>query len=243
MVPNWPVIDLWSAELSDNADIDHLLQMLSDSEREQASRFVRVVHKDRFVQRRAFRRIVLGHYLNCAPEKLRFCEDGKTKPRLSDPPNITPVHFNSSHSQEAWVLAVSTVEIGIDIEYPRKISGLDALIERTCSTTEKESLARLSDESRNQYFFTLWTAKEAVAKLTGEGLRAPLDAIDTGGNAPPYTATYQGRRIHLLVPAVWPGAFTVLATFGQGASLRQRKLSSLCSVRSRSGGTDRQGTA
>ena len=77
-------------------------------------------------------------------------------------------------------------------------------------------------DARQDHFFTLWTVKEAVAKLTGEGLRAPLDAIDTRGIVDPEGATYGGKHIHLSAPAVPGPAKAMLAAYQPFGTLRAR---------------------
>ena len=129
-------------------------------------------------------------------------------------------------------MAVSGIDIGADTEAPRVLMDMDAMIARVCSADEGRLLSGLSPDARQDHFFTLWTVKEAVAKLTGEGLRAPLDAIDTRGIVDPEGATYGGKHIHLSAPAVPGPAKAMLAAYQPFGTLRARDVAELLSPRS-----------
>ena len=71
--------------------------------------------------------------------------------------------FSISHSGDIAVLAISDNEIGIDIEKPREI---DKNIIKRCFTDKEAEFTGSSSEK----FIRIWTLKEAVSKLFGEGL-------------------------------------------------------------------------
>ena len=73
-------VDIWLGDLAHDADPVSLRRMLAPYEIARAERFVQEIHTSRFILRRAFRRIVLGHYLDRAPVDLVFDEDDTTKP-------------------------------------------------------------------------------------------------------------------------------------------------------------------
>lgn len=238
--PRPPDVDLWTGRLDDPTDIDALRGVLSAVETARAVRFVQGVHRTRFTLRRAFRRVVLGHYTGLSAPELIFDEDGANKPTLSNDPGGGALHFSTSHSGHQWLMAVSGAVIGADIEAPREISDLNAMIGRVCSASEARLLSGLAPAARKDHFFTLWTVKEAVAKLTGEGLRAPLDAIDTGGITTPRRVTYHGQVISLSAPAMPGPAKAMLAAFAPVGRVRMRDVSVL--LRPRSGENDPQAT-
>lgn len=85
------------------------------------------------------------------------------------------IHFNLSHSGTMAACALASCAVGVDIERTsRRVS--EALIQRVCNAKEQELVHRdpLS-------FFDLWTAKEAVVKMTGEGISGDLAQIDLHG--------------------------------------------------------------
>lgn len=94
----------------------------------------------------------------------------KGKPYLSDRSDI---YFNISHCKKAVACAVSSKNIGIDVETVRK-NIKPSVIKRVCSDEEQASL---SGENAERRFITLWTMKEACQKLNGEGISADLKKI------------------------------------------------------------------
>lgn len=92
------------------------------------------------------------------------------KPSLLEFPHI---HFNTSHCHKAVICAVGDAPVGVDIEGRRSIR--DSLVDYTMNTAEKERIARAEDPEME--FLKLWTAKEAVVKLSGEGIQDNLRDI------------------------------------------------------------------
>lgn len=75
-----------------------------------------------------------------------------------------PLFFNISHTKDAFVIALSTKEIGVDIEVKREYDKetLDKLISK-CNS--KEEVVNNSND-----FIKFWTAKESFLKLIGTGI-------------------------------------------------------------------------
>ena len=82
-------------------------------------------------------------------------------------------HFNISHSGDYVVCAQGNAEIGVDIERPRK--GNLKLAEHVFTEREREWMWQ---EDSSLRFLKLWTCKEAVMKLFGEGLHMPPESFD-----------------------------------------------------------------
>ena len=84
--------------------------------------------------------------------------------------------FNISHSEDFVMVAVSENEIGCDIE---KITEIDLEIAKKFFFREEyENIAALpASEERNELFFRYWTLKESFMKVTGLGMRLPLDSF------------------------------------------------------------------
>ena len=89
------------------------------------------------------------------------------------------VYFNISHSKNYIACAVGTKPIGIDIEAYRKITL--PLVNRVCTEDEAEYVFKENDDIENENtkkrFFSVWTAKEAFLKCTGEGISRGLKSI------------------------------------------------------------------
>lgn len=81
------------------------------------------------------------------------------------------LHFNLSHSGDYAILARHTFDVGADIECIR--NPRERLAPRVLLPDEIEWMQR-DPQSR---FYTLWTIKESVLKLTGKGLAMPMQSF------------------------------------------------------------------
>jgi 4'-phosphopantetheinyl transferase len=107
------------------------------------------------------------------------------KPELFEPFGALPLRFNLTHT--AGLVACALVhghDVGIDAEaVDRKCNYLE-LAQRFFTTQEVEDLGRRPAEARGEAFLAIWTAKEAVIKATGQGLRMPLDSFSVDSVQP-----------------------------------------------------------
>ena len=112
------------------------------------------------------------HRHGCAyGEKLAVTDTGK--PYL---PAHPAWHFNLSHAGSWIVCAVSSFEIGCDIERIREKTPTG--IARYFSEEEQRLLnAAPHETARRELFFRLWTLRESYVKATGEGLSFPLAPV------------------------------------------------------------------
>ena len=150
-------------------DIDAALSKVSAQRREQALKFA---HE-------SGRRLSLAVYLllmeglqkeygiNEAPV-FEYLEGGK--PVIAGHPEI---HFNFSHSGNVALCVIDNQPVGADIEMPRKIT--PSLIAYTMNEDERAIIESASDQL--MAFLSFWTKKEAVLKLTGEGIRSDLKTV------------------------------------------------------------------
>lgn len=96
------------------------------------------------------------------------------KPYLANHPDI---HFNMSHCKQAAICVISDRPVGVDIESIRPYQ--DSLIRYTMNDQEVERI--LKAENRDVEFTRLWTMKEALQKLSGEGMTNQLKDVLKGG--------------------------------------------------------------
>lgn len=87
------------------------------------------------------------------------------------------LHFSITHCDGAVAVAISTVEVGIDMEPEDGRSG-DRLAERTMTKSELESYLAIPEELKAVEFIRRWTAKEAIFKSRSEKVFVPSE-IDT----------------------------------------------------------------
>ena len=101
----------------------------------------------------------------------RFAYSTQGKPHLESHPTV---HFNLSHCRKAVACAISRRPVGIDIETLGRYR--KSLAEYTMNEDEMREILSANDtchdgfSERDIIFTTLWTRKEAFAKLTGEGI-------------------------------------------------------------------------
>lgn len=102
------------------------------------------------------------------PEMVRIDKNGK--------PEVDGICFNLSHSGDIVICAVSEKPVGCDIEQlkdaPKQVA------ERSFTEEEKEYLRQFSEEEYNREFFRIWTRKESYLKMTGTGIRVPLNKLE-----------------------------------------------------------------
>ena len=85
------------------------------------------------------------------------------KPSIVGHPEI---HFNFSHCREAALCVISDRPVGVDVESVRSFNS--SLVEYTMNEQEVQQIHQSADPALQ--FIRLWTMKEALMKLTGEGI-------------------------------------------------------------------------
>lgn len=98
------------------------------------------------------------------------------KPYLNDYPDFS---FNHSHSQNFYALATSrnVQNLGIDIEELSRKVRFEALAQHAFHPEELKHWKTLAYDP--EYWFKVWTIKEAVLKASGLGIRINLNELNT----------------------------------------------------------------
>ncbi len=164
-------IDVLCCALADvDADLlAHYESLLSDEELLRLRSFRSSVGAKEFLVGRALLRTVLAEHVNCKPQQLQFVKNDDGKPSLSFPPSNW--QFNLSHSHDWVALALCKgASIGIDIESYRRRNNLAGIARRFFSAQENAQLEKCRKAEWLDYFFAVWTLKEAHAKALGCGL-------------------------------------------------------------------------
>lgn len=172
-------------------DVEAALPLLSEQRREQALRF----------------RYELGRK-TCAAAYLLLCEGlrreyGITekpvfaygehgKPVLVDHPDI---HFNLSHCREAAICVISDRPVGVDVESIGRYK--ESLARYTMNDAELASITRHPTPAIQ--FTRLWTMKEAVVKLSGEGISNDMKTVLTGHETIETTENLEKNYIYSVV--------------------------------------------
>lgn len=92
------------------------------------------------------------------------------KPYIPDYPNI---YFNMSHCRKAVACAIDENPVGVDIEVIRSVK--PGLVRYTMNGDEQQRI--FGHPQPDMEFTRLWTRKEAVLKLAGEGVGSQMHDI------------------------------------------------------------------
>jgi 4'-phosphopantetheinyl transferase len=153
--------------------------LLSETERQRASRFAFDRDRRRFIVARAQLRLLLAARLGVRPESVELVYGPRGKPALSRRFADYDLRFNVSHSEDVAVYAFALGrEIGIDVEAVREIPDADDIAARFFSRCEYQAYRALERGDKPLGFFNCWTRKEAFIKARGDGLHYPLDRFD-----------------------------------------------------------------
>jgi 4'-phosphopantetheinyl transferase len=155
-----------------------LANTLSHDEQQRARSYRQAKHRHRFVARRSVLRGLLGAYLSCRPESLRFDVTPFGKPLLKEP-NDARLAFNVSHTEGTALLAFAwDCMIGVDIE--RRTGNLDIRdVGRGVFSSIEQKAIDTAQADPAATLFKIWTRKEALLKALGTGLSVEPDAYTT----------------------------------------------------------------
>ena len=99
-------------------------------------------------------------------EELTVIREKNGKPRFAS----LPYHFSITHSRDLCAVALCKENVGLDLEFIDASRNVEALSKRFFSPEEHSKIFESKSAARD--FFALWVKKEALAKLSGEGLAA-----------------------------------------------------------------------
>ena len=173
-------VHVWRVPLDDETRVESYWALLDDEERRRATRFVRDVHRRRFIAAHGALRTILAGYLDARPTALAFVTGEHGKPALRDVTGRPPVEFNLSHSDDLALVAVARAHpVGVDLERWSEVEHLE-LAERFFSPGERSALRALAHAPHlvEAGFFAAWTRKEAYLKATGQGITRGLHHFD-----------------------------------------------------------------
>jgi 4'-phosphopantetheinyl transferase len=147
-------------------DLNKALALLSEQRREQALRFRHELGQ---------RTCAAAYLLLCEGLRREYGIDERPlfeygehgKPAIVGRPDI---HFNLSHCREAAVCYLSDRPVGIDVESIHEAKR--SLVNYTMNEDEQQLI--FTSPRPALTFTRLWTMKEAVAKLTGQGITNDL---------------------------------------------------------------------
>ena len=179
LVLSHDIVHVWRAELDiDLWGVNRYWYLLSEDERDRATRFHFAQDRNRFVVGRGILRVLLGRYLDELPTQLRFGYSVQGKPFLLGQADDKQFSFNLSHSQGIALYVVGLRRaVGIDVEAINSTVDYEPIAKRFFSPSEQGILQALPADLQRAAFFIGWTQKEAYLKACGLGFSLPPDRV------------------------------------------------------------------
>ena len=203
-------VHIWSHTLHfDDPFLREAPYMLSDDELSRATRYHHERDKRVYESGHVLIRKVLAHYTSLDPAKLVLTPVVNRKPELMNAP--FKIHFNITHSGHKILVAVGfSSDVGVDVEKSLTDFDTDGFSEANYHPNEVAHLKKLSGKEETDYFYTVWTRKEAWLKLTGEGINDQLKNLDFSGKDSKSSLPAQGH--HELYMTSWNEGDDYIAT-------------------------------
>jgi 4'-phosphopantetheinyl transferase len=162
-----------------------LLARLPPDERERAARYRFPRDRDMFVAGRALARRMLTEA--AGPQVWRFTKDAHGKLAIDPPYGEPPLHFNITHSDGIVACAVAHgISVGIDLEAIDREYDFADMLDSTLAPEERARFDERGGTERAEFFFAIWTLKEAIGKACGIGLGMAFDATCLGLEPAPH---------------------------------------------------------
>jgi 4'-phosphopantetheinyl transferase len=160
-----------------------LKKLLAPDEQRRADRFLVESARSRFLASHGALRIVLGAYVGREPRELSFVLSDKGKPAFSAETSTKRLCFNLSHSGDFALIALAAGrEVGVDIERVQDRPDMYQPQNSFLAPGEQVRLNELAPSQRRDFFYRVWTCKEAVLKATGQGIASGLRSPDLSLN-------------------------------------------------------------
>jgi 4'-phosphopantetheinyl transferase len=157
MRPSDGKVEVWIVALDRGATAH--ADILDAEEHARAGRLRSPVERARFVAAHCACRHIIGAFVGAPPGDVVLTRTASGKPSIAHAPSL---HFSMARSVDLAVVAIAAQPLGIDIERVRpnvwSASFAGAQFGREASGATDEEL------------FRLWTRREALGKLVGDGL-------------------------------------------------------------------------
>ena len=195
--------------------------LLCPQEKMRAAGFYFKRDRNRFVVGRGLLKTFLAKYLHVAPGKIKIRYRTNGKPFFYAAGKNRDIHFNLSHSQDSALYAFTrSDEIGVDIEKIQAFPEMSSIAEQFFSERERALINDLPNNDQVSAFFTFWARKEALSKLTGNGLHQAVGKLDV--TLPARKTSYSPESAYTSkIPCryfirnlqTWPGFAAAIAAF------------------------------
>ncbi len=198
-------VHVWRIDLSPAAvarALERRVASLSPGELERMRGYAYERNRTSFAVRRGALRELLSRYVGGPPRSIGFrvSEHGKPELDAASRPDVglaARLRFNASSSEDVALVAVTLEhDLGVDVEWRRRLPDQEELVRTVFSPAERTTWAALPPDQRERAFFDGWTRKEAWLKARGDGVIGDLSGFDVSlapGDEPRLLRAADGR--------------------------------------------------
>ncbi len=138
-------------------------------------------------------RRIAGIYMHRSAEEVAMRRQARGKPYVEGAPE-----FNLSHTCGRTIAVFSTEPVGIDVESAGRAVRARELARRFFFEEEAMTVIARNEAERKLTFLRYWVCKEAMVKLSGDGIYHGLKyaRVDLAADGRSW-GTYQGRKVSL----------------------------------------------
>ena len=182
-------------------DSANFLWILSNNEIERVNKIRVEKKKHQHIITKGMIKKLLSNILNKDPYKIELLYNTHGKPFINEKYNGSSVEFNTSHSGEYALIAITLDnKIGVDIQKIKPEVDFKALSNRFFSNDEKHELMKLDEHKQQDAFYLGWVRKESFIKATGMGVAYGLDRfsvpLNKEDNSNVVISDYKNKKWH-----------------------------------------------
>jgi phosphopantetheine--protein transferase-like protein len=116
-------------------------------------------------------------------------------------------------------------QIGVDIQEPYQITGVDKIIQSYFHLDEIKYLESYPEQDRMSHFFSIWTMKEAYLKAVGKGFRGSIREIVLIPREKSINTLVENQLWNIHTINIAPGYSSAIAINGNIKLIKQYTLS------------------
>lgn len=173
-------VHVWRIKISEFYNqANEFEQQLDAAEKKRARQYKFSDSRINFIICRGALRFLLSQYQKKNPLSIEIQKNTDGKPILAKKSRPLALEFNISHSDDICLIAISrNLEVGIDVEAVKPLTELEALAKTFLSERELTAFTAANPEKKRDMFYDIWSAKEALLKSVGCGLKVHPNQID-----------------------------------------------------------------
>ncbi|MEM1244109.1 MAG: 4'-phosphopantetheinyl transferase superfamily protein [Pseudomonadota bacterium] len=179
-VPRRKEVFIYKIVFSESDDHEKFFPLLSAVEIEKTRRFIFNKDKVGYSYSIGHTRKILATMLGISPKTITFEKGQHGKPYVAASQNHLSLQFNITHTLGCILIAVTREdEVGVDVENMQRQLDFQGVAKHYYHADECEFVTQQQSQPQNEYFFYIWTRKEAFIKAIGYGLRYELKKFST----------------------------------------------------------------